>query len=199
MPDAGSSATGGLDQSAPADTFTWSTKATTRVIKHFAMAGLEYVEGEHDGYTRLRQPTLAVWASPLRRCSEVAGQLALQTGAALRTDERLMEMDFGDWEGRAWEQIETEQPGAYQSWMTGWRHLAPPRGETLAVFEERVRSWLREQARCRELESSVLIGHAGVIRALRVLGGESSWDDALEKAIPHLVWLHVSISDGSRS
>ena len=147
----------------------------------------------------LDHPPLAVWTSPLRRCSEVAGQLALQTGAALRTDERLMEMDFGDWEGRAWEEIETQQPGAYQSWMIGWRHLAPPRGEPLAVFEERVRSWLRERARCRELESSVLIGHAGVIRALRVLGGESSWDDALEKAIPHLVWLHVSISDGSRS
>ena len=146
----------------------------------------------------LEDPPLAVWTSPLRRCSEVAEQLALQTGAALRIDERLGEMDFGDWEGRAWKQIESEQPDAYQSWMAGWRHLAPPRGEGLAVFERRVGSWLRERARCRELESSVLIGHAGVIRALRVLGGESSWEDAFGKPIPHLVWLPIPISDGSR-
>lgn len=106
-----------------------------------------------------------------------------------------MEMDFGDWEGRAWKQIEKDQPGAYQCWMTSWRHLAPPRGEKLAVFEQRVRSWLGERSR-RELESSVLIGHAGVIRALWVLGGESSWEGALGKPIPHLVWLRVLVSDG---
>jgi len=45
-----------LDQSTPADTFTWSSKATTRVVKQFATAGLEYAEGEHHGYRRLRYP-----------------------------------------------------------------------------------------------------------------------------------------------
>jgi hypothetical protein len=46
----------GNDQSLQADTFTWETKAAARVLKHLDVAGLQYVDGEHDGYGRLRQP-----------------------------------------------------------------------------------------------------------------------------------------------
>jgi hypothetical protein len=46
----------GADQSLQAGTFKWSKKAESRIIKHLPMADLEFIEGEHDGYTRLRTP-----------------------------------------------------------------------------------------------------------------------------------------------
>jgi hypothetical protein len=46
----------GVDQSVQAGTFKWSTKATSRVQKCLSIADLEFVEGAHDGYTRLRSP-----------------------------------------------------------------------------------------------------------------------------------------------
>jgi alpha-ribazole phosphatase len=141
---------------------------------------------------------LAVWTSPLRRCSEVAAQLALRTGAALRIDDRLAEIDFGDWEGRSWEQIERQQPHAYRAWLACWREVAPPRGETLDAFEARVRSWLLERTRGGEIGSSALVGHAGVIRALRVLNAGATWDHALAQPVPYLEWLTLPIAGGYR-
>jgi Heparinase II/III-like protein/Heparinase II/III N-terminus len=48
----------GLDQSSQADTFSWENRARVSVLRHFATSGLEYVDGEHDGYMRLRQPVM---------------------------------------------------------------------------------------------------------------------------------------------
>ena len=44
------------EQSEPAGTFQWQTRAQARVCTHFSLGELEYVEGEHDGYGRLSSP-----------------------------------------------------------------------------------------------------------------------------------------------
>ena len=46
----------GREQSEPAGTFQWQTRAQARVCTHFNLADLEYVEGEHNGYRRLSSP-----------------------------------------------------------------------------------------------------------------------------------------------
>ena len=44
-----------------------------------------------------------MWCSPLRRCLQLAqGLRALRPDLAFRQDDRLAEMDFGDWEGWRW-------------------------------------------------------------------------------------------------
>src|SRR4029079_15048583 len=45
----------GRDQSEPGGTFSWRRKAASRVISSHALPGMHYIEGEHDGYMRLRQ------------------------------------------------------------------------------------------------------------------------------------------------
>ena len=148
-------------------------------------------------FLTLPAPTpLAIWTSPLRRCREVAAHLSRLTGASLRIDDRLAEMDFGEWEGRSWEQIERSHPRSYRAWLAAWPQVAPPGGERLSAFETRIRSWLEERAARAEIQSSALVGHAGVIRALRVLGAGATWDDAFCQCIPHLEWLVVSLAGG---
>jgi hypothetical protein len=46
----------GQEQSEPAGTFQWQTRAQARVCTHFNLGDLEYVEGEHNGYGRLSSP-----------------------------------------------------------------------------------------------------------------------------------------------
>ena len=44
------------EQSEPAGTFRWQTRAQAQVCKHVDLGKLEYVEGEHNGYGRLSSP-----------------------------------------------------------------------------------------------------------------------------------------------
>ena len=141
-----------------------------------------------------RTPPRVIWTSPLRRCREVAGELARLLEAEVRIDDRLSEMDFGEWEDRSWEEIERHNPIRYEVWLAGWREIAPPGGESLAVFEARIGAWLRERG--DDIETAALVGHAGVIRALRVLGAGATWDEALREPIPHLEWLALPIGRG---
>lgn len=46
----------GADQSVPGGTFRWTQRAGARLEDGLSLAGLAYVEGEHDGYRRLPRP-----------------------------------------------------------------------------------------------------------------------------------------------
>jgi len=48
----------GLDQSEPAGTFSWSRKAGARVVAYRILPGMDYIEAEHDGYSRLRHSVI---------------------------------------------------------------------------------------------------------------------------------------------
>ena len=47
-------------------------------------------------------------------------------------------MNFGDWEGMSWEQIEQLDPEYAQEWMAAYPHLPAPSGESFEAFEARV-------------------------------------------------------------
>ncbi len=133
-----------------------------------------------------------VWSSPSTRCASVARVLASRWQVDLRLDARLLEVDFGDWEGRTWSRIEGEEPAAYASWMSNWRTAAPPGGESIAALSARVEAWLAElgEGALDQVTTGapVLIAHAGVIRALLVLLDGLAWDDAMKRDVPHLAW-----------
>lgn len=133
---------------------------------------------------------LQVFTSPLSRCRDLAAALAQDLEARLVVDVRLRELHFGAFEGRSWEELEQREPEALRRWMEAWKEAAPPGGEPLPALEARVGAWLGERSE-EELAASLLVGHAGVLRALRVLrsGGALGWDAAMESPVPHLTWM----------
>ncbi len=74
-----------------------------------------------------------VWTSPSIRCRSVAA-----TRPGYRVDERLLELDFGAWEGRLWEEV--PRP-ALDAWAADPWRFAPPGGETGASLVSRVRAF----------------------------------------------------------
>ena len=97
-----------------------------------------------------------VFSSPLRR----ARQLAEALHPSPLIDARLAEIDFGDWEGRAWDDIERDTLDAWAADVTGF---TPPGGESVASLQQRVIDFANSLA---PQPAVALVAHAGVLRAL---------------------------------
>ncbi len=104
--------------------------------------------------------------SPLRRCTALAEALyRLRPDLPSTPDPRLAEMDFGDWEGQAWDALGAERLDA---WTADFAHHAPGGGESVHRFMARVAGAFDELGASGEADV-VWIAHAGVARAARLL------------------------------
>ncbi|HET9644176.1 MAG TPA: histidine phosphatase family protein [Burkholderiaceae bacterium] len=108
---------------------------------------------------RHRLPRIVV-TSPLRRCAD-AGLLLATWGWQHKVDPRLLEVDFGTWEGRPWDEIPR---GHIDGWCADFVHFRPGGGESLSQLLLRVQAWNSGEAR-------VAIGHAGWLCAVEWLAG----------------------------
>lgn len=104
-------------------------------------------------------PQTTILSSPLRR----ARRLAEALDPRVRLDARLAEIDFGDWEGRRWDDIDRD---AIDDWAADVLNFTPPRGESVADLQRRVIDFAGELCTTFAGDSVALITHAGVIRAL---------------------------------
>jgi alpha-ribazole phosphatase len=104
-----------------------------------------------------------IYTSPSQRCAKLASMLAgYGPGNLPVEDARLMELHFGEWEMRGWQEISQE---ALKHWGASYIHEPPPGGETFLDLHQRARDFLVE-LRNSEAASVAVVTHAGVIRAL---------------------------------
>ena len=107
-----------------------------------------------------------VISSPSQRCAKFAQRYSARQGVPLEIEKRLVEYDFGIWEGKtAAELMQTDAVALQNFWQDPERY-PPPSGESMTAFSERVlQAWqditLRHQGR-----RVLLISHGGVIRRL---------------------------------
>lgn len=126
-----------------------------------------------------------VVASPWARARDLGAAIAGDAGAELRIEARVSEASFGRWEGRAFAELERDEPAAMARWMASWTVEGPPGGESPAELQRRVSDCLDE---LRTLPGPVLVvAHAGVLRALRVLTRGIDWRDAMNESVGYLV------------
>ncbi len=113
----------------------------------------------------------ASWrSSPLRRATETAGILGLEHAI---TDERLVEMHWGDWEGCSLAGLRARHGGEMRANEARGLEFRPPGGETPREVQARLRPLLRELAGTGAGAVGV-VTHKGVIRALLALA--TGWD-----------------------
>lgn len=105
-----------------------------------------------------------LYSSPLAR----ARLLAEALHPAPRIDERLREIDFGDWEMQPWDSLDR---GLLDAWAADPFDFVPPGGEAVAALRRRVVAFLAELS-----GDAVLVAHAGVIKVCAAeLAGEVDW------------------------
>lgn len=120
-------------------------------------------------HTKMSIPDDAVLiSSPLSRCTLLASAFA--NGRTIRTDARIAELDFGQWEMKAWTAIPQHE---MEQWTCDFVNNAPKGGESFATMLERVRDFWEEILLAGE-ETKVVFTHSGVLRALMVILLEAS-------------------------
>jgi broad specificity phosphatase PhoE len=105
----------------------------------------------------------AVYASPLQRAydtAKIAGG-----GREVRQDDRLIEVDFGAWEGRTREEFVAEDPSLWHQWDLDPMHArAGGTGETAAEVILRVDDLFRELLQRHAGGNILVAAHNGVNR-----------------------------------
>lgn len=140
---------------------------------------------------RVPQPFRAwrSFTSPLQRCLQTCRWLDLAEAAV---EPRLIETDWGRWEGRTLAQLRAEQgPAMHDNESRGF-DFRPDGGESPREVLARVRPWLAELVLAGE--PALALTHRGVIRA--VMAEAFDWD-MRAKAPVKLNWqcLHVFTLD----
>ena len=106
-------------------------------------------------------PAVRLLSSPARRCRALAGAI----GAACRLppafDARLLELDFGAWEGLDWGAVPR---AALDAWAADAWGFTPPGGESGAALVARVRDFAAGLA-----EGDIVVAHGGPLKVLAAL------------------------------
>ncbi len=100
-------------------------------------------------------------ASPLLRCTATAKPAADLLDLRVETDERLIEIAHGTWEGRLREEIAANDPARYRAWRTDPAHVAFEGGETIAQVLAR---WRAFAASLRPSVPTLVVTHDAVVR-----------------------------------
>ena len=111
--------------------------------------------------SRLTRPVTRLHTSPLRRCRDLAGELAPMLGLEVQADPRLSEIDFGRWEMKRWGDIPRAEIDLWAEDIEGAR---PHGGESVAQMVQRVSIYVTEIA--NDQGDVLAVSHLGVARAM---------------------------------
>ncbi len=112
----------------------------------------------------------AVFSSPLTRCVRLAQFCGF---ADAIHDNRLKELNFGDWEEKEWDNIDMS------IWETDWINPPVPNGESFMEMYGRVASFFG-QLSSSPYNTVVIFTHGGVISCARVYFGQAEISSAFE-------------------
>ncbi|RUT96432.1 histidine phosphatase family protein [Mesorhizobium sp. USDA-HM6] len=118
-------------------------------------------------------------ASPMRRTRETMELMRASMGLdrlAYRTDPRLVEVSFGDWQGFTFAELEAKLPGStHERRRAKWDFQPPGEGaESYEMLLERIKPWFDALR-----GPTVCVTHGGVMRCLfRFVEGMSKKDAA---------------------
>ena len=105
-----------------------------------------------------------LYSSPLQRCKILAQHILENTQiVSVIEDARLMEMNFGDWELKNWNDIPRE---VLDPWMENFVTVAVPNGESFVDLDNRVQEFLENVTSQAPTIPIIIVAHSGVIRSI---------------------------------
>ena len=112
-----------------------------------------------------------VYSSPLSRARKLAAYCGYSDA---ETDERLKEMNMGEWEMQLYDRI---QDPHLQEWYEDYINQPTTGGESFMQQYQRVATFL-DELRDKPYRRVAIFAHAGVLVSARLHGGLYSWDNA---------------------
>ncbi|MGH9915957.1 MAG: histidine phosphatase family protein, partial [Pyrinomonadaceae bacterium] len=111
-------------------------------------------------------PIDRIYTSSRARTKESAQILADRLGlrSGIIVDQRLSEMNFGEFEGLTYAQVSERYPDEYRLWMECPTEVHFPGGESFKVMQARVKDAVNEICAYAISTTAVIIAHGGVSR-----------------------------------
>jgi alpha-ribazole phosphatase len=124
-----------------------------------------------------------VYASDLRRAQTTGDAIAEAFSVDCHVRSALREINFGQWEGLTWKEIEQRDEAYARRWVADYPHLPAPDGENFCDFERRVLDEVKflSMGASAEDRRIAVVTHAGVLRLVLCALHGCSEDDAWEQ------------------
>lgn len=106
-----------------------------------------------------------IYTSPLLRCRHLADFLSQSINLPVVSDDRLKELNFGDWEMKRWDDVDQT---FLMKWMNNYETERCPNGESYTDLVIRVKSFIIESIKDND-KPVVIVTHAGVAKAFHAL------------------------------
>ena len=164
---------------------------TVYVVRHAAHERLgRYLDGRNEGVHlsdlgrdqahRLaervsRESIRAVYTSPLSRARETADPIASRLGLSAVVEPALMEIDFGDWSGKTFDELKPLD--AWERWNSARSTARTPAGDTMRAAQSRLLDFIDAHRLDAPDAPIVLVSHADPIKAALVYYLGLSLDD----------------------
>jgi len=100
-----------------------------------------------------------VYSSPLKRCLETARPLATALGLTVVAEPSLIDLDYGEWQGRLIQEVAEQFPQDYAAWLGGDLSFRFPGGEPVSAPAERLRSFVDEVIERHQGEVVAMVTH----------------------------------------
>ncbi|MCK6208245.1 histidine phosphatase family protein [Bacillus infantis] len=136
-------------------------------------------------------------SSPSSRTIQTAEKLAGSSTASIRTDERLMEIHLGQWQGKTGDEIKMLFPEQYGYYWNEPEKFENPEGETFLDVKTRLAGFLQELGASRGTGKILIVTHAVVIKTAVMLANKVTVNEIWEPPFIHGTSLtHMTYRDG---
>lgn len=123
-----------------------------------------------------------IYTSPLQRAHILAERIAQMLDVCdLRVDERLIELNFGDWELASWDDIYASSEG--KKWFDDYINQPTLNGESFRQMVGRAKSFLEDVS--ADPQDIIVVTHSGFMHAAMVVAGAVSPQRAFDEKIEY--------------
>ena len=129
-----------------------------------------------------------IYSSPLLRCSYLSKKLQAKMQTKLLLDERLKELNFGDWEMKKWDSINQTD---LMRWMNNYEIESCPNGESYLDLKLRATSFLNELKNLN-LKTIVIVSHGGFIRTCISIVCQQSFTESMNQKVDYGCVINLS-------
>ena len=107
-----------------------------------------------------------IYSSNLKRALKTAEIIARPHRISVEQKKDLMEINFGDWEGLSFQEIQESYPYEFSKWQNNIMDFTTPHGESILKLKGRVETAFSEILNSSGENNVVIVTHGGPIRIM---------------------------------
>ena len=122
-------------------------------------------------------PIEALYSSPLKRAFSTAEAVNRFHRLPIITDNELIELNGGDWEGVKWADLPEKFPSELRLWKVEINHFSAPGGESTQQVYDRMKTAMKRIASENQGRTIAVVSHGMAIKAYLNCADGREWDN----------------------